>query len=70
MNQLKFRAITCNLLKGREKLCVQGLIGFGFASHWLKNWGKKFQPISNHSNRVMTFDSHLKIALTIIMAAF
>jgi len=27
-------------LKAREKSRVQGAIGFGFASHWLKNWHK------------------------------
>ena len=37
MNQLEFLAITCNLLKAREKSLVQ-LFGFAFASHWLKNW--------------------------------
>ena len=29
--------ITCNLLKAQEKPRVQGAIGFGFPSHWLKN---------------------------------
>ena len=38
MNQSEFLAITCNLFKAREKLRVQGAIGFGLASHWLKNW--------------------------------
>ena len=28
MNQSEFLAITCKLLKGREKLRVQGAIGF------------------------------------------
>ena len=38
MRQLEPLAITCNLLKAREKSCVQSAIGFGFgfASHWLK----------------------------------
>ena len=31
MNQSEFVAITGNLLKAREKSCVQGPIGFGFA---------------------------------------
>ena len=35
MKQSEFHAITCNLLKEREKSCVQGAIGF--ASHWLKS---------------------------------
>ena len=38
INQSQFLAITCNSLKAREKSCVHGVIGFGLASHWLKNW--------------------------------
>ena len=37
MNQSKFIAILCNLLKAREKSRVQVAIGFGFPSHWLIN---------------------------------
>ena len=37
MNQSQFLAITCNSLEAREKSRVRGAIGFGFASHWLKN---------------------------------
>ena len=33
----QFLAILCNLLQVREKSRVHGAIGFGFASHWLKN---------------------------------
>ena len=67
MNQSKFLAITCNSLKPREKSRVQSAIGFGFASHWLKNWRESFKPITKRSNRnhVITFDSHLKTALTL-----
>ena len=36
MNQSQFLAITRNSIKAREKSRVQGAIGFGFASHWLK----------------------------------
>ena len=36
MNLSEFLAITCNLLKRREKSRAQGVIGFGFASRWLK----------------------------------
>ena len=66
MNQSQFLAITCNSLKEREKSRVHGAIGFRFASHWLKNWRESFKPISKHSNRnhVITFDSHLKTALS------
>ena len=65
MNQSQFLAITCNSLKEREKSHVHGAIGFGFASHWLKNWRESFKPITKHSNRnqVITFNSHLKTAL-------
>ena len=65
MNQSQFLAITCNSLKAREKSRVHGAIGFGFASHWLKNWRDSFKPITKRSNRnhLITFDSHLKTAL-------
>ena len=65
MNQSQFLAITCNSLEAREKSRVHGAIGFGFASHWLKNWRESFKPITKRSNRnhVITFDSHLKTAL-------
>ena len=65
MNQSLFLAISCNLLKEREKSRVHGGIGFGFASHWLKNWRESFKPITKRSNRnqMITFDSHLKTAL-------
>ena len=65
MNQSKFLVITCNSLKAREKSRVHGAIGFGFASHWLKNWRESFEPITKRSNRnhVITFDGHLKTAL-------
>ena len=65
MNQSQLRAITCNSLKAREKSRVHGATGFGFESHWLKNWCEYFKPITKRSNRnhVITFDSHLKTAL-------
>ena len=64
-NQSEFLAITCNLLKAREKSRTQGRIGFAFASHRLKNWREIFKPITKRSNRnhVITFDSHLKSTL-------
>ena len=69
VNQSQFLAITCNSLKEREKSRVHGAIGFGFASHWLKNWRESFEPITKRSNRnhVITFDSHSKTALTAII---
>ena len=67
MDQSQLPAITCNSLEAREKSRVHGAIGFGFgfASHWLKNWRDSFKPITKRSNRkhVITFDSHLKTAL-------
>ena len=67
MNQSHFLAITCNSLKAREKLRVHGANGFDFASRWWKNWRESFKPITKRSNRnhVITFDSHLKIALSL-----
>ena len=41
---------TC--LKAREKSSLQAEIGFGFASHWLKNWREIFKPINKRSNRI------------------
>ena len=57
--------ITSNSLEAREKSRVHGATGFGFDSHWLKNWREAFKPITKRSNRnhVITFDSHLKTAL-------
>ena len=65
INQSEFLVITCNSLKARENSRVHGTIGFGFASHWLKNWRESFKPITKRSNRnhVITFDSHFKTAL-------
>ena len=68
MSQSQFLAITCNSLEAREKSRVHGAIGFGFAPHWLKNWRESFKPITKRSkrNHVITFDSHLKTALSLI----
>ena len=66
MNQSQFLAIACNSLVAREKSRVHGAIGFGFAFHRLKNWRDSFKPVTKRSNRnhVITFDSHLKTALS------
>ena len=65
INIPQFLAITCNSLEMREKSCIHGAIGFGFYSHWLKNWHESFKPITKRSNRnhVITFDSNLKTAV-------
>ena len=56
--------MTCILLKALEKSCIHGAIGFGFASHWFKNWREISKPIitCSNCNRVITFDWHLKTA--------
>ena len=66
INQSQFLAITCNSLEAREKSRIRGVIGFACDSHWLKNWRESFKPITKRSNRnhVITFDSHLKTALS------
>ena len=65
MNQSQFLAILCNSLQAWEKSRVHGAIGFGFASHWLKNLREPFKPITKRSNcnHLITFNSHLKTAL-------
>ena len=65
MNQSQFLVITRNSLRARGKSRVHEAIGFGFASHWLKNWRESFKPITKRSNRnyVIAFDRHLKSAL-------
>ena len=67
MNQSQFLAIACNSLKARERSRVHGAIGFGIASHWLKNWRESFKAVTKRSNRnyVIIFDSHLKTALSL-----
>ena len=72
MNQSQFLAITCNSLEAREKSRVHGAIGFAFASHCLKNWRESFKPTIKRSNRkyVITFDSHLKPALSAMIGLF
>lgn len=65
MNQSELLTITCNLLKAQEKSRAQGVIGFGFASHWSENLREIFYLITNQSNRNrgIAFDSHLKTPL-------
>ena len=72
MNQSQFLAISRNSLEAREKSRVHDAIGFGFDSHWLKNWRVSFKPIPKRSNRnhVITFDSHLKTALFCVCVWF
>ena len=69
ITQSEYLAITCNLLKAREKLRVQGAICFGFTSNWLKNLRGTFKPITKRSNHncVITFDSHLRTAPSLVL---
>ena len=69
IDQSQFLAITCNSLEARDKSRVHGATGFGFASHWLKNGRESFKPITKPSNRnhIITFDSHLKTALFVLL---
>ena len=66
MSRFKFVGIWCNLLKVREKSCMQVAISFGFPSHRLINWREIFKPITKRSNcnRAITIESHLKTSLT------
>ena len=66
ITQSEYLAVTCNLLKAREKLRVHDAIGFGFASNWLKNLRGTFKPITKRSNHnwVITFDSLCGTALS------
>ena len=66
IRQSEFLEITCNWLKAREKkLRVQGAIAFGVASSIEKIDAIFFQPVTErrNCNRVITFDSHFKVAL-------
>jgi len=44
------------------------VIGFGFASHWLKNWRKILKPTkrSAHNSCLISFKSQLKSALKLL----
>ena len=65
MNQSEFLAIPFNLLKGREKSRLQSAMVFGLLLIGWKTGAEIFKPITvKRRNRVLTFDSHLKIALT------
>ena len=57
--------IHSNYSKRGKKSRVRGAFGFGFDSHWLKNWRESFKPITKRSirNHGFTFDFHLKTAL-------
>ena len=52
--------VICSLLKVQEKspAQLQGVpLVFGFATHWLKNWGKNFaqqEQIAKWTNQVIT----------------
>mgnify|MGYP007094284305 FL=1 len=62
MNQSEFLAITCNLVKAREKSRVQGTISLPLIG--LKT-GARLELISGSSNRsrIVTFEGHFKTTL-------
>ena len=49
MDQSEFEANTCNRRKARKNACDQVMIGFGFASHWLKKWREFCLPMTERS---------------------
>jgi len=65
--QISRQQVAWRMRRCYHLLFVHGAIGFGFVSHWLKNWLAIFQPITKRSNcnREISFNSHLKIGLTV-----
>ena len=57
MNQSQSLAITRNSLEAQEKSRPQGAIGFGLASHWLKNWRESFKPIAKRNYFRQSFEN-------------
>ena len=55
MNQSEFAAITCNLLKAREKSHVQGTIRFD------SRWGRDF--LANHQSAAIAIVSFLSTVI-------
>ena len=37
-DQSELEVNICNQCQARENACKRGMIGFGFASHWLRKW--------------------------------
>ena len=68
VNQSESLEITYKILRELKKSCIQDVTGFGFASHWLKNWCKFLSQSlyvhSNHYDHEIIFDSHLKTPLS------
>ena len=46
MNQSEFQATTCKRHQMGENACNQVTIGFGLASHWLRNWYELCAPLN------------------------
>ena len=72
MDQSELEENACNRCQARENTCERGTIGFGFASHWLRNWREFLQNVvkQNQSKRKITFDTRLKTALIQIELKF
>ena len=61
---------TSKLPKAREKAGGQVVIGFSFASDWLRKWREFFRPITARSKAkpkqsLITFNTQLNIALSL-----
>ena len=51
VNQSKLEANTCSRREARENVCERVMIGFGFASDWVKKWRDLFKPINTEQNK-------------------
>ena len=67
MNQSKFLAITCNLLKARE-IARKRYDWIWFCFSLVEQLTRDFQPVTKRSNRnhVITVERHLKTALGVV----
>ena len=67
-SQLELKVKTSKLPEARENVGDQPMVGFSFASDWLRGWRKFSGPITDRSKvqpvqSWITFDTCLKIAL-------
>ena len=64
MSQSEYETITCSQDKARENVHMQVMIGFGFASRWLRKWMSfagqpQNEAMQNQSKMIITFDTQL-----------
>ena len=67
-SQFELKVKTSKLPEARENVVDQPMVGFSFASDWLRGWRKFSSPITDRSKvqpvqSWITFDTCLKIAL-------